>query len=60
MVIFANQGMRAAVRAMQDVFVKLSKDGNLLDVEEMIAPVSDIFECQDLTAWRHLADGIPV
>lgn len=58
-VIFANQGMRAAVRAMQDVFATLSKHGSLLDVEEQIAPVSDIFECQDLTEWRRLADGTP-
>jgi phosphoenolpyruvate phosphomutase len=46
MVIFANAGLRAAVKAEREVLEKVSKTGNLKLIENEIAPMSEIFELQ--------------
>ena len=43
MVIYANQGLRAAVRAMQDTYAELLRSGHSLHVEPRIATVRELF-----------------
>lgn len=44
MVIFANQPMRAAVTAMEDVLMTLAERGTAASVDDRIAPVDHIFD----------------
>lgn len=44
MVIFANQTMRAAVKAMEDVLQELSRERNAAAVDPVISPVNHIFD----------------
>ena len=46
-VIYANQGMRAAIRAMEDAFAAILRDGCTRRVEAEIASVQDVFDLQD-------------
>jgi len=50
MVIYANHGLRAAVRAMQDTFRQLHESGSSRVVEDRIASVSELLELQGMTA----------
>ncbi|MBI4617934.1 MAG: isocitrate lyase/phosphoenolpyruvate mutase family protein [Planctomycetes bacterium] len=42
-VIFANQGLRAAVRAMQETFAMLAREARPAAVEDRIAPLPEIY-----------------
>jgi phosphoenolpyruvate phosphomutase len=46
MVIYANQGLRARVRAVGETFAEILKEGTSATVEHAIAPMSAIFELQ--------------
>ena len=48
-VIHANHGLRAAVRAMNDTLASIQTAGSTRGVEGAIAPMSDLFELQGLT-----------
>ena len=52
MVIYANQGIRAAARAVADVWRTILRDGNSLAVEPEIAPLSALFDIQGMPAHR--------
>ncbi len=43
-VIYANHGMRAAIKAMNDTFSTLNGSGTLSSIEESIEPLSTIFD----------------
>jgi phosphoenolpyruvate phosphomutase len=45
-VIYANHGMRAAIRAMEEAFATILRDGCTRRLETQIASVHDIFELQ--------------
>jgi len=47
-VIYANHGIRAAVKAIRETFRKILKDGTTKYVEKRIAPLSEIFELQGM------------
>jgi len=47
-VIYANQGMRAAVRAMQAVFSTILQSGHTREIEGTIASVREIFALQGI------------
>ncbi|AUY54679.1 isocitrate lyase/phosphoenolpyruvate mutase family protein [Streptomyces sp. CB01881] len=53
-VIYANQGLRATVQALRETFRTICQDGTSLGVEDVIAPVSDIFALQKLDEWLAL------
>jgi phosphoenolpyruvate phosphomutase len=53
-IIHANQGLRASVAAMSDVFAAMIGDGGSASVEDRIASVKEIFELQELDAWLAL------
>ena len=46
MVIYANHGLRAAVKAMEEVFEEIKKTGRLDTIEPRIVSVNHIFELQ--------------
>jgi phosphoenolpyruvate phosphomutase len=47
-VIYANQGMRAAVRAMQTVFSNILQSGHTSKIEGMVASVQEVFALQSV------------
>lgn len=52
MVIYANAGIRAAVKAMTRVFQNLRQAGSLKVVEPELTPLSRIFDLQQMTRFR--------
>tara|TARA_B100001971_G_C18206098_1_gene547710 strand:- start:829 stop:1626 length:798 start_codon:yes stop_codon:yes gene_type:complete len=52
MVIYANHGMRAAIKAMETVFAKIKKDGGIYDIEEFLVPVKHVFDLQDVPRMK--------
>lgn len=48
MVIYANQGLRATVRAMETTFRQILQTGSTADIEADIAPMSSIFDLQGM------------
>jgi phosphoenolpyruvate phosphomutase len=48
MVIWANQGLRAAVRAMRDTFAAVRAEGSAASVEDRIATLGDLLELQEM------------
>jgi phosphoenolpyruvate phosphomutase len=46
MVIYANQGLRSSIRAMEETFTEILKAGTSAPVEDRIAPTSLVFELQ--------------
>jgi phosphoenolpyruvate phosphomutase len=48
MIIYANQGIRACIRAMHDVFDVIDKEKSTVSIEDTIAPVKEIFELQGM------------
>jgi phosphoenolpyruvate phosphomutase len=54
MVIYANQGIRASVRAIQETWSSVIADGASAPVEEHIASVNEIFELSGMPQWLAL------
>ena len=52
MVIYANQGLRASIKAMDEVFAEIMREGRLDTVEDKISPLSTVFELQGMTRMR--------
>lgn len=48
MVIYANQGIRASIKAMNHVFEKLNASNDLTLIEEDICKINDVFEIQGM------------
>ena len=51
-VIYANQGMRAALRAMRETFEEIYRAGTSRTVETEIASLQEIFEIQDIQGMK--------
>jgi len=52
MVIYANHGLRAAIKAMETIFAKIKKDRGIYDLTELIDPVSHVFEIQGVPQMK--------
>ncbi len=52
MVIYANHGLRAAIKGMETIFAKIKGDGGIDDLSELIDPVSHIFEIQGVPEMK--------
>jgi phosphonopyruvate hydrolase len=52
--IYANHAIRASVKAMRDAFAAMRQAGAAQAAEAMIAPVSEIFELQDMEGLKRL------
>ncbi|MFC1876016.1 isocitrate lyase/phosphoenolpyruvate mutase family protein [Thermodesulfobacteriota bacterium] len=46
MVIYANHGLRVSIRSMETIFKKIKEDGGIYDIDELIVPMSTVFELQ--------------
>ncbi|MER7696689.1 MULTISPECIES: isocitrate lyase/phosphoenolpyruvate mutase family protein [unclassified Streptomyces] len=53
-VIYANQGMRAALSAMRDTYRAIYEAGQTTALESEIASVRDIFDLQRMADWQKL------
>ncbi|MBM7440692.1 isocitrate lyase/phosphoenolpyruvate mutase family protein [Streptomyces sp. HB132] len=54
LVIYANQGLRAAVQAVRDVLLEIRLTGDSASSEDVIAPVKEIFRLTDVDTWNAL------
>lgn len=52
LVIYANQGLRAAVTAMEKVFAQIRADRGIQHVDKTIVPVERIFELQNVGSMK--------
>jgi phosphoenolpyruvate phosphomutase len=52
LVIFANHGMRAAIRAVEETYAKIMAAGSTASVEDEIAPMSKVFDLQGMPAMK--------
>ncbi len=52
MAIYANHGMRAAVRAVEELFSRIRVDGGIYNIDELLVPVSHIFELQGVSEMK--------
>ncbi len=52
MVIYANQGLRTAISAMEQAYSEILKMGSTADLESRIAPMKLLFELQDMPAMK--------
>lgn len=52
MVIYANHGMRASIRAMQKVFNEIFKSGTTASVEGNITTMQEVFELQGMNKMK--------
>jgi phosphoenolpyruvate phosphomutase len=53
-VIYANQGLRAAVRSLRETYRTVYEQGDTTTVEGSIASVTDLFAIQRLHAWQKI------
>ena len=52
MVIYANHGLRASIRAMNSVFEAIDRAGTTAEVEEKIATMKEVFDLQGMSQMR--------
>lgn len=52
MVIYANHGLRASIKAINNVFSKIIIEGRLDTIDDIIVPMSDVFELQGMTQMK--------
>lgn len=52
MVVYANHGMRAAIKAVSEVLSEIRKEGRLDVVEHRIVPMSTVFDLQGMTLMK--------
>jgi len=52
MVIYANHGIRASVKAVNEVLAKIKDLGTSYSIEDRIAPMTEIFELQDMPRMK--------
>lgn len=51
-VIFANQGLRCAIKAINKSLRKLNNTGDLRQIEEDLVPLSEVFELQGMPLFK--------
>jgi len=52
MVIYANQGLRASVKAINEVLTEIRREGRLDTISDKIVPMGDIFELQGMVQMK--------
>jgi len=52
MVIYANHGLRAAIRAMEEVLGKIRQDGGIHDLDHLLVPMKHVFDLQDVPKMK--------
>jgi phosphoenolpyruvate phosphomutase len=56
MVIYANHGLRAAVRAMADALREMWEAGTSMPIEDRIASVDEIFGLEGMSSWLEIQE----
>lgn len=51
-VIFANQGLRASIKAMDQVMAKIGKTHQLMSLEDQLVSVKDVFDIQGMNQMK--------
>ena len=52
MVIYANQGVRVAVKAMEDLFDRIRQNRSIENIDEKLVPVNHLFELQGVPEMK--------
>jgi len=52
MVIYANHGLRASIRAMEKAFASIAREGTTAGIESSITSVKEVFELQGMNTMR--------
>ena len=52
MVIYANHGLRVAVKAMEDLFDRIRQNGSIEDIDEKIITLNHLFELQGVPEMK--------
>ncbi|HET7853971.1 MAG TPA: isocitrate lyase/phosphoenolpyruvate mutase family protein [Candidatus Methylomirabilis sp.] len=52
MVIYANHGLRAAIRATEEVLAKIRQDGGIHDLDHLLVPMKHVFDLQDVPKMK--------
>jgi len=52
MVIYANQGLRASLKAINEVFSEIVREGRLDIINDKLMPMEEIFELQGMTRMK--------
>jgi phosphoenolpyruvate phosphomutase len=55
MVIYANQGLRCALRAMERAYAEIMRSGSTASIEDQLWPMKAVFELQGLTDVEPIA-----
>jgi phosphoenolpyruvate phosphomutase len=55
MVIYANHGLRCALRAMEDAYAEIMRSGSTASIEDQLWPMKAIFELQGVTEVEPVA-----
>ena len=58
MMIYANQGLRASVKAMQETYLAIKKSGSTKDVEGSIAPLKEVFKWTGVSEMEDLITSL--
>ncbi|MGH7472745.1 MAG: isocitrate lyase/phosphoenolpyruvate mutase family protein, partial [Candidatus Methylomirabilales bacterium] len=51
-VIYANHGLRTAIRAMEEVLAKIRQDGGIHDLDHLLVPMKHVFDLQDVPKMK--------
>jgi len=52
MVVYANQGLRASIKAINNVLTEIKREGRLDTVEDKIVSMQEVFELQGMTRMK--------
>jgi phosphoenolpyruvate phosphomutase len=58
MVIYANHGLRCALRAMEHAYAEIMRSGSTASIEDQLWPMKAIFELQGVTEVEPIANAI--
>lgn len=54
MVIYANHGLRAAIKAINEVFSEINRAGRLDTIDDRIVPMNEVFELQGMIQMKEI------
>ncbi len=58
MMIYANQGLRASVKAMLETYLAIKKSGSTKNVEDSIAPLKEVFKWTGVSEMEDLISSL--
>lgn len=52
--IYANQGLRSYIKSLKETFQELSSSGELINIENKIASLDEVFALQQIDKWENI------